>query len=60
MEKLEQLKLIFREQIEWYKENTAKEKAGDLDSSYVYDMAVEQFNDLSRGDCASILAILAE
>ena len=56
---MEQLKKILSKQIAWYKENTEKEKTGEVDSSYIYDMAYEQFNDLSRGECAEILAILS-
>jgi len=56
---MEQLKQILSKQISWYKEYSEKEKIGEVDSSYIYDMAYEQFNDLSRGDCASILEILS-
>lgn len=58
--KMEKLKQILAKQISWYKEYTEKEKTGEVDSSYVYDMACGQFTDLSRSDYAEILAILSK
>ncbi len=52
-DKLEKLKYIFRDQVDWYKKAT-KEEGED----YVYDMAYEQFNAIRRGDWVDVLAIL--
>ena len=57
---MEKLKQILAKQITWYKEYSLKEKSGEVDSSYIYDMAYEQFNECSRSDYAEILAILSK
>lgn len=59
-EKIYRLRKILARQLAWYQEKTAKEEAGELDDSYVYDMAYEQFDDLSRADFCGILAVLEE
>lgn len=57
-ESIQQLRKILAPQLALYAEFTAKEKTGEVDSSYVYDMACEWFNDLSRGEFCSILEAL--
>lgn len=56
---MKELQKILAKQVKLYKEYSAKEKTGEVDSSYVYDMAYEWFNDLSRGDFCLILEILS-
>lgn len=57
--KLDELTEILHKQIKWRKDHKALEKEGKIDSSYVYDTAIEQFEQLSRGECNAILAILS-
>lgn len=57
---MEQLKKILCEQLAWYKEAKAKEESGEVDSSYIYDTACDQFDNLSRGAFAEILEILSK
>jgi len=55
-EKIEKLQNILKSIIDWYK---ATEVEGEPDSSYLYDVTVEQFeNNLSRGDYQQIIEIL--
>ena len=57
---MEELKRILRNQIKWYKESKKWQEEWELDSSYIYDIAIEQFADLSRSDAELILKILSE
>lgn len=57
MEELQELRKILKPVIEWY-EQVLEE--GEPDSSYLYDMTYEQFNDLSRGDFQRIIEIVRE
>ena len=50
---LAELRMILSAAGEWYNEHKA-------DQDYVYDMAYEQFNELTRSDCQRILGILFE
>jgi hypothetical protein len=52
-EMLAELRMILSAAGEWYNEHKA-------DQDYVYDMAYEQFNELTRSDCQRILGILFE
>ncbi|HRF69820.1 MAG TPA: hypothetical protein PKV66_00150 [Candidatus Pelethenecus sp.] len=58
--KIENLEQILIKQIAWYKEKLELEEKGEVDSSYIYDMAYEEFNNLSRGDYLAILETLAD
>ena len=58
--KIERLKNILSQQLKLYGKYKEKEIKGEVDGSYIYDMAYEWFNDLSRGGFGSILEILAE
>lgn len=57
---MEELKKILHEQIKWYKESKQGQEVWELDSSYIYDLAIEQFYDLSKSDAENILKILSE
>ncbi len=56
---MNELKEILSKQLALYKEYLEKEKTGEIDSSYIYDMSYEWFQDLSRGDYQRILEILS-
>lgn len=58
--KIENLEQILSKQIAWYKEKLELEDKGEVDSSYIYDMAYEAFQDLSRGEYLAILETLAD
>lgn len=64
-EKIKRLKEILKEGIDWYKEGIRKQKLPEdhedkWDSSAVYDMSIDQFDNLRRGDCEEILEILSQ
>jgi hypothetical protein len=54
------LRALLADQLAWYAEYTEKERTGEVDSSYVYDMAEEEFGQASRGLFQDILSILSE
>lgn len=56
---MNELKEILSKQLSLYKEFSEKEKTGEVDSSYIYDMSYEWFQDLRRGDYQRILEILS-
>lgn len=58
--KIKNLEAILNRQLAWYEENLKKEESGEIDGSYIYDMAYEVFNELSRGDYLAILETLAD
>lgn len=53
------LKGILKDQIHWYKIMKKKEDNGEIDDSYIYDEAYNEFHSLSRGDYLEILEILS-
>lgn len=62
-QKVQRLKAVLSSQLDLYRKYKAREtlsedSPGHVDSSYVYDMACEWFNDLPRGAFQDILAIL--
>ena len=61
---MHRLKEILKDQIEWYKNAKCLENHPDedlrIDDSFIYDMAIEEFSTLSRGDYMEILEILSE
>ena len=47
--------------IDWYRETKKMEKSGEVDSSYLYDMAVEHIcGNMTRSDALDLLEVLAE
>lgn len=54
-EKVARLQQLLKPIIDWYKQAEAD---SDIDSSYLYDMTVERFDDLGRGDFQEIVEIL--
>lgn len=56
---MNELKEILSKQLALYKEFSEKEKTREVDSSYIYDMSCEWFQDLSRADYQRILEILS-
>ena len=59
MTEITRIRQIFKDQIEWYKKMKVKENGGEIDDSYIYDEAWNQFSDLKRGDLLDVLEILA-
>lgn len=56
-DKIKRLRELFKPQLEWYKKYSAKEAAGEVDESYIYDMAREEF---THAPFHTLLDILAE
>lgn len=56
---MEEIKKIFSKQIDWYKKKLEEEKTGEIDSSYIYDCAYEQFENIRRGEWVELLKILS-
>lgn len=56
-DKITRLRKLFKPQLEWYKKYKAKEEAGEVDESYIYDMAYEEFH---HAPFHTLLDILAE
>lgn len=55
-EKIERLRQVLKPVIEWYRKI---QEEGEPDSSYLYDVTYEKFEDnLSRGDFQQIIEIL--
>lgn len=58
--KLDELTKILEKQIKRYVDHKKLEKEWELDKSFIYDTAIEQFEDISRWDAVAILKNLSE
>lgn len=56
-ERLAALRKTMRGPLRWYAEMV---EDPDIDDSYLYDLAVDQIADLSRGDALGLLSLLHE
>lgn len=43
-DKIRKLRKLFAKQLEWYEKYTIQEESGEVDGSYIYDMAYEEFH----------------
>lgn len=59
-EKVNKLKQVLSKQLSWYADKKKEEDAGEIDGSYIYDMAEEQFMSEGRSIFSDILETLAE
>lgn len=56
--KIEEIKILLKPVIDWYLEYKEKEKAGEVDGSYIYDCLPEQFEQLSRGNLLKLIEFI--
>lgn len=59
-EKIVKIKELLKPVLDWYAVKIKEEEAGEIDGSYIYDTAYEQFDQLSRGQLLGVIEILAK